>query len=289
MTIIRYILLAAAMVLMPLSTYAASDTIEPEVPTGVVSVGDTILVPVYLSTSHTVNAIDGEISVSGPVTVVSNDTSGSALDLWPLSPSLSGSAISFTGGSFKGITGTRSKLFSVALKITGTGVVTVGMKRGTAYLADGQGTPLPLTGVMAHFTTGKGVSTRNDLAVGSKGDTTPPEPFTIDYGRDPSVYDGKYFISFAATDPQGAIDHYDVTEGDLPSVRSGDTYVLQRQNQNETITVTAYNKAGLARVATYTVSTGASTGSPIRSFGILVVLLGIAFALYRGVVWYRRL
>ena len=285
---IRHILLAAALlVIVPFMAQAATDTITPEAPAGVVSVGDTVLVPIYLSTLHTVNAIDGEVSVSGPVTVVSNDTSGSVIDLWPLSPSLSGSAISFTGGSFKGITGARLKLFSVALKITGTGVVTVGMKRGVAYLADGQGTPLSLTGVSAQITVGKGAATRDDLAVESKSDTAPPDPFVIDYGRDPNVYNGNYFISFQATDLHGQIDHYDVTEGNLPSVRSGTTYVLQRQNQNETVTVTAYTKTGLARVATYTVTTGTSAGSPLRTIGIVVVL-GIAYALYRIIRRYRK-
>ena len=286
---IRHILaVAVLLVTVPFAVHAASDTVAPEAPPGVISVGDTVLVPIYLSTSHTINAIDGEVSVSGPVTVVSNDTSGSVIDLWPLSPSLSGSAISFTGGSFKGITGARLKLFSVALKITGTGVVTIDMTHGVAYLADGQGTTLPLTGVSAHITVGKGAATRNDLAVESTSDTAPPDPFVIDYGRDSNVYNGNYFISFQATDSHGQIDHYDVTEGNLPSVRSGTTYVLQRQNQNETVTVTAYTKAGLARVATYTVTTGTSARSPLRTIGIVVLVLGIAYALYRIIRRYRK-
>ena len=268
---------------LPGSAHAATDVLTIEPPIGVVSVGDTVLVPVYLSTLRNVNAVDGEVSVIGPVTVVSNDTSGSVLTLWPLPPSLSGSAISFTGGAVTSLTGAHLKLFSIAVKITGAGPITFKVQHGTAYLADGQGTPLSLTGVAAGVTAGTGASARNDLAIEIQHDTTPPEPFTIDYGRDPQVYGGNYFISFGAVDTLGGIDHYDVTEGTLPSVRSGDTYVLQRQGQDETITVTAYNKAGRARVSTYTVSVSRPAGGVEWMWLLIIPLLlfaAVSYVLY---------
>jgi len=43
-------------------------------------------------------------------------------------------------------------------------------------------------------------------------DKTPPEPFTVEIGRDENIFNGQYFLSFSTVDKQTGIDHYEVLE-----------------------------------------------------------------------------
>jgi hypothetical protein len=98
-------------------------------------------------------------------------------------------------------------------------------------------------------------------------DKTPPEPFTILLGQEGSVFDGKKFISFSTTDKQSDVEYYEVKEGSLPAIRTGNTYVLQNQNKIQKITVLAYDSAGNVRKEVYNES------SKIPYYIIIAVLL----------------
>ena len=43
-------------------------------------------------------------------------------------------------------------------------------------------------------------------------DMTPPEEFQPEIGKDPSIFEGKYFLSFATTDKTSGVDHYEILE-----------------------------------------------------------------------------
>jgi hypothetical protein len=79
-------------------------------------------------------------------------------------------------------------------------------------------------------------------------DKSPPEPFEMGVGRDPGIFDNKYFISFFATDRESGIDYYEVKEGDQTFVRAESPYLLKDQSLRSTIKVKAVDKAGNERL-----------------------------------------
>lgn len=87
-------------------------------------------------------------------------------------------------------------------------------------------------------------------------DTTIPEPPELKIGKDPSVFEGKYFLSFAAQDKMSGVDYYEVKEGKGDWKRVMSPYVLEDQKLGQKIIslkaiyrakpviVRAYDKAG---------------------------------------------
>ena len=89
-------------------------------------------------------------------------------------------------------------------------------------------------------------------------DTEPPEEFTPKIGQDPSVFEGKYFLSFFAVDRMSGLDHYEIQEEPRIETRSttedeweiAETpYLLKDQSLNSIIKVKAVDKAGNERIA----------------------------------------
>ncbi|MDO8493280.1 MAG: hypothetical protein Q7S19_01930, partial [bacterium] len=101
-------------------------------------------------------------------------------------------------------------------------------------------------------------------------DKTPPEPFEIYLGQESSVFEGKKFLSFSTIDKQSDIAYYEVIEGDLPPVRSRDTYILQEQNKPVKVTVIAYDTAGNARKSVYS---GVSPVSYNISYPFVIIII----------------
>ena len=250
---------------------------------GPVSVGDTIVVRVYLDTDTSpANALDGTVDFSfssSTITFKDIDLAGSLLTIWPHPPALSadGDSVSFTGGLPGGFTGTHLLLFGIILTAKAPGAASFVPTNTTLYLNDGKGTATPVTPKTFALTimpAEAGVVPRNEWQTIVSGDTTPPEAFTIYEGQDPSVYGGKKYLYFQTTDAQSGIDHYEVTEGTAAPVRTGSTYVLQDQINPVVVTVSAYDKAGNVRTSTY--RTPSSNGTEMQiALTSFVLLAGI--------------
>ncbi len=221
--------------------------------------GDTAVLDVYLDTQgETVNAIEGSLIFAGPAprTLRFADLSvgGSAFTLWPRKPSLAadGSTVVFVGGAPSGVSGARIKLFSVSVQSSAPGMITVGPVRATAYRADGTGAAIPVAESRVSVVVGqKRAAPRDFLAERLSKDTTPPDTFDVVYSTDPSVAEGRAFLSFAAQDSESGIAYYTVREKGYPDVRSGETYVIINQDAKVKAVVTAYDRAGNARSVTY--------------------------------------
>ena len=92
-------------------------------------------------------------------------------------------------------------------------------------------------------------------------DATPPEEFKPEIGQDPSIFEGKYFLSFATTDKTSGIDYYEVKEAPkeilrLPTgqgkrdwKRAESPYLLEDQYLKSKISVKAVDKAGNERIS----------------------------------------
>jgi len=101
-------------------------------------------------------------------------------------------------------------------------------------------------------------------------DTKPPEEFKPEIGRDPSVFGGKYFLSFATTDAMSGVDYYEILEEPQKNIftrffsqnrrktlretaqnwKIGESpYLLEDQSLQSIIKVKAVDKAGNERLA----------------------------------------
>jgi len=216
-----------------------------------VAVGDTVIVNVEMDTADKrPNVVEGSILIkSGAEKIKISELSvaGSVLVLWARNPSLdSDSEISFTGGVPGGFNQKSGLLFKIFFLAEKEGQVVFLPADIKAYDNDGKATPID---VSVNSLTVK-ISPKSDLAPKDQwleivsNDNQPPQELTAIVGQDDSIFEGKKFITISAVDNQSGIDYYEVTEGNWPTVRSGETYVLQDQSESSVIVITAYDKAG---------------------------------------------
>lgn len=223
-------------------------------------VGDNLVFDVKIdSLDKNINAVEGSIILDylpKQVSVSGLSTVGSSFSLWPRKPSLSadGKTISFVGGVPNGLKGKDESVFKIVLNLEKTGKLIFKSSNLAVYLNDGKGTKN-----LASFENleinilpkSEDLQSRQEWAGILSSDHTPPEPFEIYVGRDKSIFDGKRFLVFNAEDKESGIEYYEVKEGNLSPVRSGNTYVLQEQDVSDEVIVTAFDLAKNARKSIY--------------------------------------
>lgn len=83
-------------------------------------------------------------------------------------------------------------------------------------------------------------------------DSEQPKEFEPKIGQDKTVFEGRYFLSFASRDEMSGIEHYEVLEtkdGGLSEWKKGDSpYLLEDQTLESIIKVKATDKAGNERI-----------------------------------------
>ncbi len=265
-------------------TQASALMVSLEKPTGVVQVGDTVFVKVLLDTDETeINVLEGSIGVSGNVDINFIQTGGSIFTLWPTSPVYKNNTIAFTGGTPSSVFGGKLHVFTLAVTPRSTGIVTFNTDRIVGYIADGNGTSLkaPRRTSMSFSVAEKIKDTRNDMEALLSEDATAPLPFSIEYARDLSLYDGKVFLSFYTTDAQSGIEKYEVIEEGERSVVTDGVYVVKNQNLTGKITVTAFDVAGNKRLESVTFGLGMPLSYRVLGIVLMVILCGIAIWWFR--------
>ncbi len=243
---------------IPLSSNAATVYLDSSKNT--VSVGDTVIVNVKINAEGvTANTVDGNIVVKsgvGNMEVKEFSLANSAFGLWPRTPSLSkdGKNISFVGGVPGGFNIEGATLFKIIFQAKKAGSVTLIPENTIVYANDGKGTKLPVNvkSLTLNVVASKTGSITNDEwgAVVSK-DTNPPEDFIIVLGQDQSMFEGKKFAYFSAVDNQTGIAYYEVSENGGAPVRSGSTYLIQNQEKDTKLIVTAVDRAGNKKISAY--------------------------------------
>jgi hypothetical protein len=172
----------------------------------------------------------------------------------------------------------------MVIKADSPGTIVVDAASATGYKNDGKGTPVAVSHTPLTFSIGAavpGASVRNQWTELVGRDTTPPEPFSLSLGSDPSVFDGKTFVSFQTTDAQSGVAYYEVKEGERAPVRTESPYVLYEQTKPVRVTVYAYDASGNVQTATYTPTSGTSYLYWIIGALLLLIILGV----WR---WYRK-
>jgi hypothetical protein len=123
-------------------------------------------------------------------------------------------------------------------------------------------------------------------------DSTPPECFEPEIGREPTMFEGNNFLSFATIDKMSGIDHYEVMEAKMHSIlykliqkektqewKSVESpYLLEDQSLSSKILVKAVDKAGNIRVVEKIPPYG-MTWEDVGALVILILVIG-------GVIWW---
>lgn len=224
------------------------------------------------------NVVEGIVNFQGDIVdklSVAVETGGSVLTMWPTSPvySTSDHAIRFAGGVPAGFTA-ESLLFRLRLFSSVTGNTTISWIGGTVYLNDGQGTKEPVSARSLSINLNEEVP---QAISKTSPDTTPPTFDSVDVGQDPSVHDGKYFISFHATDDTSGIARYEIKEGDNATSVTDGVYVFKDQNRSTPVTIIAYDQAGNSQEIKIPVRYDWRKNVIIISLAIIVLLVVIIY------------
>lgn len=280
------IVLAAALVFVPSTTFAA--TVYLETAKNSISVGDTAIISVKINAdAATINTVEGNInlkSAANNVVVQEFSLANSAFGLWPRTPSLSpdGKIVSFVGGVPGGFSIEGATVFKIIVEAKKEGQVTITPEAFSAFANDGKGTQIPVQGkgITLNVTAKQAnAQPNNEWQKVVASDTVPPEDFIIVLGQDKTLFEGKKFAFFSALDNQSGIDYYDVSENGAPAVRSGSTYVLQNQNDNVKLDVVAHDKAGNKKSASYSGSGAGGISWP--TIIVVVIVIVLAFVVYK--------
>jgi hypothetical protein len=106
-------------------------------------------------------------------------------------------------------------------------------------------------------------------------DTTAPEEFVPEIGQDPSMFEGKYFLSFATTDKTSGIDYFQVKEGKRDFTKVESPYILKDQNLQSKILVKAVDKAGNEKITVVL-----PLKKPFSYWKIIVILIGVMVVIW---------
>ncbi len=250
-----------------------------EKPESEIRVGDTVMLNIFLDTENIeVNGIEGVAKISGAGVVSNLNVAGSVFSLWPNKPSLLGEEVSFVGGTPSGVFGKKNKVFSIFFKATEVGKVNLSIKQADVFLNDGKGTKLALLGINEVLDISKSINeSKNELSNLIINDKVLPNPFKIELGKDPNMFDGKYFISFYSTDDMSGINRYEVRENNLPAVRSGNTYVLEDQSLSGKVEVKVIDNAGNFTIKTIDLK---EKDNKYNSYILLLIIIIICILLY---------
>jgi hypothetical protein len=200
---------------------------------------------VWLETgADSLNAVEGTISVPDGLQISSVDSGNSALSLWASSPVfvIKDSLLSFAGGTPKPLpANTRALLFTFTGTATRSGAYAFSPIHLAAYKADGKGTAAGTAFTPSSLKISKDGDT---AAAPVSKDAAAPVFVDVSLGSDPSLFDGKYFVSFAATDAGTGVEKYEIQEGMFaPFVRAERYYVVRDQGLSKNITVRAIDAA----------------------------------------------
>ena len=242
--------------------------------------GDTFLVEIRLDTQgEVINAIEASLKFPQAVLEVEDfTTGGSILSLWLGKAEINQNegSLFFSGGAPGGYLGKNGLIgriiFKVSEGIKGDNYTQIDfIKETKVLLNDGRGTEAKLSLTRLGLNISSEEKEENQWQIELAEDNTPPEIFEIKINRNPTIFEGKYFIVFSAVDKQTGIDNYFVKEGRGDWQPANSPYVLKNQRLINTIQVKAVDKAGNER--TIELKTLQKLVSTYIFYGVLVLIL----------------
>ncbi len=278
--------LVIALLFATVPGFVSAISVQLETAKKTIAVGDTAVVTIKVSSEGVVyNTIEGNVVLNGGVAVSEFSLANSAFGLWPRTPSLSeeGRVVSFVGGVPGGFDINGATLFKIIVQAREEGVAKITPEDFAAYVNDGKGTKVSMKGKGVELQVVKSTSaTPNDEWQNIiSADKKAPEDFIVVLGQDQNLFEGKKFAFFSAIDNQSGISHYEVSENDTDAVRSGSTYVLQDQENDVELHVTAIDKAGNKKVAEFSSAEGFFTNVSWGFVAIVVLIILVLYVLFK--------
>jgi hypothetical protein len=192
------------------------------------------------------NAIQAEVTFPADLFKLKKISDGSsAVSLWitPPKESVSG-VIDFAGIMPGGFIGSNGPLFTFELQPLASGTGIIQIASATVLANDGIGSSLSVaTGSVSIDIRPASSSSASLTPSAPTVDFTAPNPFTPEIASDPNIFNGKYFLVFAATDNASGIDHYEVLEGSSWHTATS-PYLLTDQSLSGDIYVRAVDHDG---------------------------------------------
>ncbi len=241
------------------------------------------LVQVYLNTeSVLVNAVEGTIIYPSDFVELKEIRDGnSVINFWVERPSTEHiNKVVFSGITAGGFSGSKKFLFSMVFKAKTLGEGVIDLNNVQILANDGEGTKVSTNLSPFRFSIledGGGLPTDNLLVI----DNEPPEDFLPFVAKDPTIYDGKYFIVFSAIDKGVGIDHFEIREGVWSDyVVAKSPYLLSDQSLTKDIRIQAIDKKGnkrLVKIKAQNPSFG------LEEFLIIGIILVLCFYFYKKI------
>ena len=260
--------------------HAASISITPQ--SGEIYAGTPFLITVSLATdADSINALDGEITIPQNIQIVSISTGNSPVKLWPVGPvyMVSDHKVEFTGGTPGGLPlNTQNTLFILTVVSDTKGTYDFVAGNVHTYKNDGTGAKTSLSNSSSQVVVGAG---GKGSLVAVAPDHTPPVFTGYAVGKDSSLFNDNYFVTFYATDAGSGVAYYEVQEGPLAAfVRADRYYVLHDQTLSLPITIRAVDKDG--NIATVVIPAEHSHVNGVLAYSVLglVILTILAMILY---------
>ena len=270
---------------LPATSFAAKLYLEPE--QGGYHQDDIFIVEIKLNTEdENINATKIGLTFPQNILEVKDFSKGdSILILWAQEPIFSNQTgiVYFTGGIPNGYQGKDGPLAKIVFQAKSEGEATVQFTEDSQVLSnDGLGTPARLDTEGATFII---LSEKLEIPKDAwkdelKKDNISPELFEIEISKNPTIFEGKYFIAFSTIDKQTGIDYYEIREGDREWKRAQSPYLLENQSLRNKILVKAVDKAGNERIAEIT--------PPYKIAGQDIVILFVIFIGILVIWWLIR-
>lgn len=291
-----FLLYSISYILFPSPTLAAELFFEANPPKPTVTQEFEVQALINTPDEH-LNAFSGTIPLPNEIVSLKEIRDGnSIINLWVDRPSAqTNGSIIFSGITPGGFQGNHGKLFSFILEAKQAGPLTITTVEAQGLRNDGVGSKAELTvkPLDLQILKESKITIPINLEI---MDHEPPEAFTLELGRDPTILDNAWFVVFATQDKGSGIDHYEIRETTRkfepnemnaePSAwsRAESPYVLTDQSLASYVYVKAVDKKGNQRVATL-------AAHPVpwyTKYQIWIILLGIIFVLLLGGKLWRR-
>ena len=261
-----------------------------------VSLGDKFEIGVFLdSKGEVINAGEGQITFPADALELDGFYTGSSiLPFWVQSPALVlPGVVSFSGVVPGGFNGSKGYLFSLIFKTLKPGPAAIASNNEQILLNDGKGTLTSITRAPLTIMVTDKAATPSFKPL---YDATPPELSKPQVAQDPAIFNGNYFLTFAAQDKGSGIDHYEIMEkppwysidwffAKPQWVKAQSPQLLQDQELRSIILVKAVDVAGNQII---------STNAPLHNVSwyknyliwIIIIVIVLAWAGFR--IFYVR-
>lgn len=239
-----------------------------------------------------VNAMEGKVVFPSDLLELKEIRDGnSIINFWlerPQKPANSDQRqqeVAFSGiipGGFSGKTGAVLSLVFQSRK-AGEGLIEI--KSARALRSDGLGTPATLALAQLPFSITPAAAAPPPEEI---EDLDPPEIFQPLIGREPELFNGRYFLAFAAQDKKSGIDRYEVYETrqkELPAearwIKAESPYILEDQALRSSIYVKAIDRAGNERIVTVPPPKPLPWYENYLIWGIIIIGSIVAYLIWR--------